>query len=88
MGYLMKNHTIDTLKEVLALKERCYREVAHMPRKAALRKLLVDANRSGRSLGLKYTVTDRPMVAAERTETYSAAGSATEPLRTRRSLRR
>ena len=81
----MKNDTLDTLEEVLALKDRCYREVAHMPRKAALRKILVDADRAARSLGLKYTVADRPMVAAEGTETYSATRSATRPQRAQKS---
>ena len=34
----MKDNTPHALKEVLEWKDACYREVAHLPRKAALRK--------------------------------------------------
>ena len=54
----MKNHKVSkALQEVWDWKDACYREVAHLPFRDALRKRIEDCERRARELG--FVAVDR-----------------------------
>ena len=68
-------HVSNALKEVWEWKDACYQEVAHLPRREALQALLVNAERTARSLNLRLTPMSsvRAMQVAEAHEKYGEA---------------
>jgi hypothetical protein len=77
-----KAHVSKALTDVWEWKDACYREVAHMPRRKALLKLLDDAERSVEALKLCL-----PQISARRVglvaEDRATYGKRTVPTRRR-----
>ena len=74
---MKKDMTERTLREVLAVKDACWKEVAHLPFDKAIAKRIHDATEHARRMGF-YETYDGSRRATRVAETTAAYGAATK----------